>query len=217
MRRSKPRRIRREAPIGGKPDTSLGRSFVPASSSSRRASPMSRNLRRTSFCRHRRSNRRIESGVSGGRSDQSGSLSRMAATMSEREAPVECRPAGQHLEQHAAKRPHVRSAIDLTPRACSGLMYGAVPIDRTGRGDKCRGLPDPASSSSDLARPKSSTFATPPEVILMLAGFRSRWMTPRSCAASSAAAICAAKRTLRRRSVAVVAGCHPGYRHQRAP
>ena len=41
-----------------------------------------------------------------------------------------------------------------------------------------------------LAKPKSSTFTLPSGVILMLAGFRSRWMMPCSWAASSASAIC---------------------------
>ena len=45
-----------------------------------------------------------------------------------------------------------------------------------------------------FARPKSSTLTTPSGVILMLAGFRSRWTMPFSCAASSASAICRAMR-----------------------
>ena len=40
-----------------------------------------------------------------------------------------------------------------------------------------------------FARPKSSTLTVPSGVILMLAGFRSRWTIPFSCAASSASAI----------------------------
>jgi hypothetical protein len=32
-----------------------------------------------------------------------------------------------------------------------------------------------------LARPKSSTFTVPSGVSLMFAGFKSRWMIPRSC------------------------------------
>src|SRR2546427_12520932 len=48
------------------------------------------------------------------------------------------------------------------------------------------------SLSNALARPKSSTFTLPSAVSLMLAGFRSRWMIPFSCAASSASAICRA-------------------------
>ena len=49
---------------------------------------------------------------------------------------------------------------------------------------------DPAAGSSAFARPKSSTFTVPSGRTLMFAGFRSRWMMPCSCAASSASAIC---------------------------
>ena len=41
-----------------------------------------------------------------------------------------------------------------------------------------------------FASPKSSTFTVPSGRTLMFAGFRSRWMIPCSCAASSASAIC---------------------------
>ena len=51
-------------------------------------------------------------------------------------------------------------------------------------------LPQPASGCASLARPKSSTFTVPSGRTLMFAGFRSRWMMPCSCAASSASAIC---------------------------
>ena len=47
-----------------------------------------------------------------------------------------------------------------------------------------------ASGSVALARPKSSTFTVPSSRTLMFAGFRSRCTMPRSCAASSASAIC---------------------------
>ena len=46
--------------------------------------------------------------------------------------------------------------------------------------------------SNAFANPKSSTFTVPSGRILMLAGFRSRWMMPGSCAASSASVICRA-------------------------
>ena len=45
------------------------------------------------------------------------------------------------------------------------------------------------TDSNALARPKSSTLTRPSGVTLMFAGFRSRWMTPCPCAASSAPAI----------------------------
>ena len=47
----------------------------------------------------------------------------------------------------------------------------------------------PAGSIA-FASPKSSTFTVPSGRTLMFAGFRSRWMIPCSCAASSASAIC---------------------------
>ena len=47
-----------------------------------------------------------------------------------------------------------------------------------------------AAGSSAFASPKSSTFTVPSGRSLMLAGFRSRWMMPCSCAASRASAIC---------------------------
>ena len=63
--------------------------------------------------------------------------------------------------------------------------------DRRRRCDvDCAGRWLPARAS--FARPKSSTFTVPSGVTLMFAGFRSRWMIPCSCAASSASAICRA-------------------------
>jgi hypothetical protein len=48
------------------------------------------------------------------------------------------------------------------------------------------------AGSIAFAKPKSSTFTVPSARTLMFAGLRSRWMIPRSCAASSASAICLA-------------------------
>ena len=47
-----------------------------------------------------------------------------------------------------------------------------------------------STESSAFASPKSSTLTVPSSRTLMFAGFRSRWMIPCSCAASSASAIC---------------------------
>ena len=47
-----------------------------------------------------------------------------------------------------------------------------------------------AGVSSAFARPKSSSFTRPSGSTLTLAGFRSRWMMPASCAASRPSAIC---------------------------
>ena len=42
-------------------------------------------------------------------------------------SPPEHALAGQHLEQHDTERPDVGALVDGLPRACSGLMYVAVP------------------------------------------------------------------------------------------
>ena len=101
------------------------------------------------------------------------------------------------LVEHGAERPDVRALVDIFPRACSGLMYAAVPriipacvacIERVGE-FAAFALEAPAGSIA-LARPKSNTFTAPSARSLMFAGLRSRWMMPCSCAASSASAIC---------------------------
>ena len=81
------------------------------------------------------------------------------------------------------------------PRACSGLMYAAVPRMIPARvaatlivGD-CDGSPSDGSSPSAFASPKSSTFTLPSGVTFTFAGFRSRWTALFPCAASSASAI----------------------------
>ena len=47
-----------------------------------------------------------------------------------------------------------------------------------------------ASGWNAFASPKSKTFTVPSPRTLMFAGLRSRWITPASCAASNARAIC---------------------------
>ena len=66
-----------------------------------------------------------------------------------------------------------------------------MPADGDGR-QRETGRARPSPIADAFASPKSSTFTTPSGVTLMLAGFRSRWMMPFSCAASSASAICRA-------------------------
>ena len=82
------------------------------------------------------------------------------------------------------------------PRACSGLMYAAVPricparVDSTVIvGESAGNPPLPAPVPIAFASPKSSTFTCPSGVILIFAGLRSRCTIPFSCAASSASAI----------------------------
>lgn len=68
-------------------------------------------------------------------------------------------------------------------------MYAAVPritpdrlVESVSVGELA-GSPTGASLSNALAKPKSSTFTLPSAVSFTLAGFRSRWMMPFSCAA----------------------------------
>ena len=81
------------------------------------------------------------------------------------------------------------------PRSSSGAMYPGVPNTVPAMVNEVANF---AVSSSVfcpgifLARPKSSTLTVKSGRSLMLAGLRSRWMTPASCAYSSAAASCSA-------------------------
>jgi len=45
------------------------------------------------------------------------------------------------------------------------------------------------SAARSLARPKSSSFTSPPSPIITFSGFTSRWITPASCAAARPRAI----------------------------
>ena len=158
---------------------------------------MSCSRRFGSFCRQRRNKRRMPSGVSRrqpipvwlGLQDVGESVAHRVAL--ERATP------GQHLEQHAPERPHVGALVGgLT----AGLLRRHVR-GRTQNQSRPRGHQRRERSTNrgvhrrrgcTFANPKSSTLTQPSEVILMLAGFRSRWMIPCSCAASSASAICLA-------------------------
>ena len=88
-----------------------------------------------------------------------------------------------------------------TPVACSGDMYAAVPttIPDAVKPSATVVAREGASSgvSDSFARPKSMTLAWPSPVTMMLAGFRSRWMMPVSCARESASAISIASSMLR--------------------
>ena len=101
-----------------------------------------------------------------------------------------------------------RRARNRTPRCrCACRPAARAPAPGSCR-RRCRGRTAPrvvavsvgdcdaslagAVAGDAFARPKSSTLTMPSGVILMLAGFRSRWTMPFSCAASSASAICRA-------------------------
>ena len=81
------------------------------------------------------------------------------------------------------------------PRACSGDMYAAVPMTTPARVaaavivGECVASGEDRSAVIAFARPKSRTLTLPSGRSFTLAGFRSRWTIPFSCAASSAAAI----------------------------
>ena len=98
--------------------------------------------------------------------------------------------SGQHFEQHAAERPDVGAAVDRRAASLFRAHVGAVPMT----------APSRVASVDAVARVAVETVSPWPgrnrapstsrrAVILMLAGLRSRWMMPCSCAASSAAAI----------------------------
>ncbi len=147
------------------------------------ASPMSRRRCRTSFWRQRRRRPCTARGTVGGRLVQSGSRSITAATTSAVVSPTNARrPASISYSTHPKAQMSDRLSTAF-PRACSGLMYGAVP--RIAPSSVAPAVIDAACVSSfasigarsdpnAFAKPKSSTFTMPSGVILMFAGFRSR-------------------------------------------
>ena len=103
--------------------------------------------------------------------------------------------AGQHLIEDAAERPDIRSLVHrlaarllrahVRRRAQNDAVASLVQSDRR----RVSKLAAVAPSPSVFANPKSRTLTTPDGVTLTLAGLRSRWMMPLSCAAESASAI----------------------------
>ena len=134
--------------------------------------------------------------VSAGNRVQSGSLFSTAPRMSCTSSPSNAaRPVSISYSTHPNAKMSVRLST-VRPFACSGDMYAAVPritpafvAAMLSVGD-CERLAFDGSVSNAFASPKSSTFTFPSGVIFTLAGFRSRWMIPFSCAASSASQIC---------------------------
>jgi hypothetical protein len=128
---------------------------------------------------------RIFFGVRPGRAPHGGSLSRIRAMVSDTVSPRNAaRPVNASKRQH----PNARMSVLLSrtfPRACSGLMYAAVPRMTpvsvglrvtVGDSDRC-----PFSFDVNaFARLKSRTFAFPSSVSLTFEGFRSRWRMPLS-------------------------------------
>ncbi len=143
-------------------------------SSARRRSPMSRTRSFGSFRRQRRRNVSSAEGMSGGKAVQSGSVVNTAAMVSDESPPGNGRrPVSVSNSTHPNAQMSVRLSTDR-PRACSGLMYAAVPTTACAaavRVGSCGPLPD---GSSAFARPKSRTFTVPSGRSLMFAGFKSR-------------------------------------------
>ena len=106
----------------------------------------------------------------------------------------------QHLEEHATKCPDIGAFVHRLAAGLLGRHVRAVPRIMPARviagvvivGDIDTLDKDPAAGSVAFARPKSRTFTAPSGRTFTLAGLRSRWTIPCSCAASSASAICVA-------------------------
>ena len=148
-----------------------------------------------SFSKHRRRSLRRPDGVCVGTDSQSGSFLMTAARMS-----VTVAPSKVFLPDRASYKQHPNAQISLRvstalPRACSGLMYDAVPMIAPSAvplvtvGDSDVSADPPSSEANAFANPKSRILTLPSAPIMMLAGLRSRWTMPLSCAASSPAAI----------------------------
>ena len=161
----------------------------------RRTSPMSRSRSFGSFSRQRHSTVLMAGGTS---SDSVLTLTSdfiTDASVSDTSSPWKARrPVSISNSTHPNAQMSVRLST-VFPRACSGDIYAAVPMitpicvaPAVSVGD-CDGSPSGLGSSA-FARPKSNTLTVPSSRTLMFAGLRSRWITPASCAASSASAIC---------------------------
>ena len=175
-----------------------------AASTSASASPISRRRRLGSFCRQRRINQATRSGVTTGSEARSGSRVITAASTSATDSPSNVRrPASISFSTQPNAQMSARLSIAF-PRACSGAMYAAVPriMPMPGHSRQVRDrranatgvvTARAAGSAERLREPKIQHLdACRPARTLMLAGLRSRWMIPCSCAASSASAICLA-------------------------
>ena len=156
-----------------------------------RASPIAWSRNWGSFCRQRPSSARTCAEAYFG---ISGSCMITAARTSETVSPAYmARPVS--ISAAPRRRPRYRHAG--RPACLLRLLrrhVGGSADDDTGHGGthgqrgRRRRIAGPDARSA-LARPKSSTFTRPSGVTLTLAGFRSRWTMPFSCAYSSASAI----------------------------
>ena len=183
-----------------RPPASAGAAAARRARRATRASPMSRRRVRGSRSRQRRSSRRTPPACSRGqrrpvelaRQDRREHVRHRLAV----EEPL----AGEHLEEHDAEGPDVGALVDGPAARLLGRHVGGGAEDEPGRGagvgegGRLRQVGGRAgaraSAEQALARPKSRTLTLPSGVTLTLAGLRSRWTMPFSCASSRASAIC---------------------------
>ena len=159
-------------------------------------------VRRRSFSRQRCKQRTNRRRTSSGSASQSGSPRSTAASVSDTSSPSNTRvPVSISNSTHPNAQMSAALVDGLTPRLLRAHVSGGAEHTRRRRssspgdvmvGDAVASAPRRRIGSSAFARPKSSTFTVPSGRTLMFAGFRSRWMMPCSCAASSASAICLA-------------------------
>ncbi len=172
-----------------------GESSFRASSIAIRASPMSRRRRLGLRSRHRPITVRKAFGVLGGNASKSIASRSTAASTCATDSPLK---TGRPTSISQSTMPNDQMSLRLSTvfaLACSGDIYAAVPRmtpaaeARVSVGDCERSTVALSFRASALASQKSRTFMFPSRVIMMLAGFRSRWTMPFSCASSSASAI----------------------------
>ena len=148
-----------------------------------------------SFSRQRRSRRCNGAGVAGGRWTSQGRVATIAASVSANVFLPDARiPVNISYSTHPNDQISVRLST-VKPRACSGLIYAAVPnsVPDCVLSDLVAFVPPiHATVSRAFATPKSSTLTVPSGRTLIFEGFRSRWMIPAACAAWSASVICLA-------------------------
>ena len=160
----------------GRP-TAIAGAFPPsnASSSSARASAISRRRRFGSFSRPRCRRRATIGGVVAGSAAQSGSRSQDRRDRVRHRLAWKRHTAGQHFVQHTAECPDVGALVDRLPsrllRTHVGRRAEDGPFLRAARRSPSAIATSPVAA---FARPKSSTFTTPSGVTLMFAGLRSR-------------------------------------------
>ena len=153
--------------------------------------------RARSFSRHRRNRRRIDAGVCGDSRVRSGGPFKSSARMSADLLALDGAATGQHSD---TTQPNAHTSLRFSRGSPSHL--GLVDVRRSAqqqprlrhrrhrrRDTRIAGQRrcDPRSASQPEVH--SILHRAPPAVTLMFAGFKSRWMTPRSCAVPAPKAI----------------------------